>query len=108
MPIKPGADGETTICFLIYFQPFEAKAHLSKSIYKYLKIQFLPQRKHTMSVGFEVLTVVSVGFPALVRCSSLPHWSGQGSALTDWFLYLKKIPRMQLTHCPDDGGRKYL
>jgi hypothetical protein len=35
-------------------------------------------------------------------------WSGQGSALTDWFLYLKPIPRAWFTHFPDDGGSKYL
>jgi hypothetical protein len=28
--------------------------------------------------------------------------------LADWFLYLKQIPRMQLTHRPDDGGSKDL
>jgi hypothetical protein len=38
----------------------------------------------------------------------IPHWSGQGSALTDWLLYLKPIPHTQLTHCSDDGGSKDL
>jgi hypothetical protein len=38
----------------------------------------------------------------------IPYWSSQGSALADWFLYLKTIPCMQLTHCPDDGGSKDL
>jgi hypothetical protein len=36
------------------------------------------------------------------------HWSSQGSALTDWFLYLKPIPCTQLTHRPDDEGSKDL
>jgi hypothetical protein len=36
----------------------------------------------------------------------IPHWSGQGSALIHWFLYLKLIPYARLTHCPDDGGSK--
>jgi hypothetical protein len=30
------------------------------------------------------------------------------SALADWFLYLKSIPRAQLTHRPDDGRSKDL
>jgi hypothetical protein len=38
----------------------------------------------------------------------IPHWSSQGSALVDWFLYLNPIPRAQLTHHHDDGGSKYL
>jgi hypothetical protein len=38
----------------------------------------------------------------------IPHLSGQGSALIDWFLFLKLIPCVQLTHRPDDGGSKYL
>jgi hypothetical protein len=28
--------------------------------------------------------------------------------VTDWFLYLKTIPRMWPTHRPDDGGSKDL
>jgi hypothetical protein len=33
---------------------------------------------------------------------------GKVSALADWFLYLKPIPRMRLTYRPDDGGSKDL
>jgi hypothetical protein len=36
----------------------------------------------------------------------MTHW--QGSALSNWFPYLKPIPRALLTHCPDDGGSKHL
>jgi hypothetical protein len=32
----------------------------------------------------------------------------KGSALADWFLYLKPIPRARLTHRPDDGCSKDL
>jgi hypothetical protein len=38
----------------------------------------------------------------------LPHWSGQGSTLSDWLPHLKPIPRARLTHRPDDGGNKHL
>jgi hypothetical protein len=34
--------------------------------------------------------------------------SGEGSTLSDWFPYLKPIPRARLIHCPDDGGSKHL
>jgi hypothetical protein len=30
------------------------------------------------------------------------------SYLADWFLYLKLIPRTQLTYHPDDGGSRDL
>jgi hypothetical protein len=38
----------------------------------------------------------------------VPHWSGQVSALTDWFLYLKPIPHARLIHHPDDRSSKDL
>jgi hypothetical protein len=41
-------------------------------------------------------------------CNPLPHWSGQGSILSDWFPYLKPIPHERLTHRPDDGGSEHL
>jgi hypothetical protein len=34
----------------------------------------------------------------------IPYRSVQGSALMDWFLYLKMPHHMHLSHWPDDGG----
>jgi hypothetical protein len=45
-----------------------------------------------------------VGFLALAWSWPLPHWSGQGSALTDRFLYLRSIPHVWHTHHPNDGS----
>jgi hypothetical protein len=45
---------------------------------------------------------------ALVQSSPSSHWSGQGSTLFDWFPYLKTIPCVWLTYCPDDGGSKHV
>jgi hypothetical protein len=69
-------------------------------------------------------------FPLPLSCHPCPSWPGCGtpplsywllglawswpysplvrSALGDWFLYLKPIPRARLTHCPDAGGSKDL
>jgi hypothetical protein len=46
--------------------------------------------------------------PSLLRFSHLPHWSDQGSALSNLLLYLIQLFRALLTHCPDDGGSKFL
>jgi hypothetical protein len=45
-----------------------------------------------VEVGFEVLTAVSTKM----------------AVLAEWFLYLKPIPRVRLTHRPDDGVSKDL
>jgi hypothetical protein len=42
------------------------------------------------------------------RSSCWLPYQGQGVTLSDRFLYLKPIPRVRLTHGPDDGGSKYL
>jgi hypothetical protein len=49
-----------------------------------------------------------IGSLALALSHPLPHWSGQGSTVSDWFLYQKPIPCVRLTHHPDDGDSKYL
>jgi hypothetical protein len=46
--------------------------------------------------------------PVLPLTPLLPHWSGQGSTLSDRVPYLKPISHARLTDRPDDGGSKHL